>query len=111
MQTPNGIACQYFYGDYYRGRELEECRLLKSSEPAQIWSSELCETCPVPNILRANSCKNMQLNAQVTRSLFDAFQRRVKITAFCEKTQKNVAKPEIGCGQCHPLPPIFERKK
>ena len=108
MQTPTGIECKHFYGDYHRGREIEECRLLKSSEPPQTWFAALCETCPVPEILRANSCENMQLNAQVTRSIFDAFQRRVKITAFCEKTGKNVAKPEIGCGQCHPLPPIFE---
>ncbi len=111
MKTPSGIECPYFYGDYHRGRDHEECRLLNVSDPPQDWFAELCETCPAPSILRANSCENMQLNGRITRSIFDAFQYRVKINAFCRKTQKNVSKPEIGCGQCHPLPPIFEVKK
>ena len=111
MRTPSGIECPHFYGDYYRGREHEECRLLNSSEQPQVWVAELCETCPVPGILRANSCENMRLNARVTRSVFDAFQRRVQISAYCEKTAQRVKKPEIGCGECHPLPPIFEVRK
>ncbi len=105
MRTPAGFECSYFYGDYYRGREREECRLLES------WSADLCQTCPVPEILRANACKHMRLDAEVTRSFFDLFQRRVKVSAFCEKTNRSVAKPEIGCGECHPLPPIFEVKE
>ena len=28
MKTPAGTECKYFYGDYYRGRNHEECRLL-----------------------------------------------------------------------------------
>lgn len=111
MRTPAGFECHHFYGDYYRGREREECRLLQFSQPPQPWTADLCETCPVPGILRANACKNMQLNAEVTRLVFDLFKRRVRISAFCDKTQRAVAQPEIGCGECHPLPPIFEVKK
>ena len=29
MKTPAGKECKFFYGDYYRGRQHEECRLLK----------------------------------------------------------------------------------
>ena len=111
MRTPAGIECPHFYGDYHRGRDHEECRLLKSSEPPQVWNAELCETCPVPGILRANSCENMRLNAHVTRLVFDLFKRRIYVSAFCEKTLKSVENPEIGCGECHPLPPIFEVKE
>ena len=106
MKTPAGIECPHFYGDYHRGRDHEECRLLPQS-----WHVELCKTCPVPGILRANSCENMRLDAKATRLVFDLFKRKVYVSAFCEKTQKVVKNPEIGCGECHPLPPIFEVKE
>jgi hypothetical protein len=32
MRTPAGTECKYFYGDYYRGRSQEECRLLAASQ-------------------------------------------------------------------------------
>ena len=111
MRTPAGFECPHFYGDYYRGRDREECRLLEASQPPQTWTADLCETCPVPSILRANACKHMRLNAEVTRSVFNLFRRRVHVTTFCEKSNHPVAQPEIGCGECHPLPPIFEKKE
>ncbi len=111
MKTPAGTECPHFYGDYHRGRDHEECRLLQSSDPPQTYTPDLCEKCPVPGILRANACSDMRLNGHVTRSIFDLFQRRVYVTARCEKTSQRVDKPEIGCGECHPLPPIFEVKK
>ncbi len=109
MKTPAGHECPYFHGDYYRGRNMEECRLLKAN--GQGWSSDLCKTCPVPEIARANSCQHMQLKAVVERSLFTFFQRRVRISAFCEKTQRNVTEPHVGCGECHDLPFTFEVKE
>jgi hypothetical protein len=81
MKTPAGTECKYFYGDYYRGREHEECRLLGAT-----WTRDLCRTCPVPSIGRANACEFMVLNGEVTRPLAAAFQRRVKVTTYCEKT-------------------------
>jgi hypothetical protein len=111
MRTPVGVECRYFYGDYYRGRSNEECRLLSSSIPPQPWTSELCKTCPVPEITRANACEFLRLNARVIRPVTAAFQRRVQVTAYCEKVERAVAQPEIGCGECHPLPPVFEVKK
>lgn len=109
MKTPAGQECPYFHGDYYRGRNVEECRLLKAS--GQRWSSDLCKTCPVPAIARANSCKYMQLQANVSRSAFAFFQRRVQVSAYCEKSQRNVAEPHIGCGECHELPFSFKVKE
>jgi hypothetical protein len=109
MRTPAGFECKYFYGDYFRGRSVEECRLLKAA--GQNWSPDLCKTCPVPDITRANACEYLQLRATVGRPLNAAFMRRVQLSAYCEKTHRDVKEPHIGCGECHPLPPIFDLKK
>jgi hypothetical protein len=106
MKTPAGTECKYFYGDYYRGRDLEECRLLGTA-----WTRDLCLACPVPPIGRANACEFMQLRGEVTRPLTAAFQRRVKVTTFCDKTRRSGFDPHIGCGECRLLPPVFEVKK
>jgi hypothetical protein len=103
MRTPAGIECKYFYGDYFRGRNLEECRLLKAS--SQKWIPNLCRTCPVPSITRANACENMVLSAKVSKSASKLFKQRVQVTAFCTKTNKDVKEPHIGCGDCHPIMP------
>jgi hypothetical protein len=106
MKTPAGTECKYFYGDYYRGRDHEECRLLGSA-----WKPSLCRTCPVPGINRANSCEFMNLRGEVTHPLMAGFQSRVKVTASCEKTSSSGFDPHIGCGVCHPMPPLFEVRK
>jgi hypothetical protein len=98
MKTPAGTECPYFYGDYYRGRNTEECRLLKR------WTRDLCQTCPVPSISRANACEFLKLTATVARPISSLFQRRVLISAYCEKTKRSVTEPHIGCGECHTLP-------
>jgi hypothetical protein len=105
MRTPAGKECKYFYGDYFRGRSTEECRLLQAAQ--QRWSPDLCRRCPVPEVLRANACEFLQLRGSVVRPVGAAFQRRVRLTAFCEKVGRPVSEPEIGCGECHPLPPEF----
>lgn len=101
MRTPAGIECRYFYGDYYRGRQHEECRLLPRD-----WQPRLCATCPVPAIRRANACEHMQLIARVERPLF-VLPARVRVQAFCQKSARPVTEPHVGCGQCHTLPPAF----
>lgn len=109
MRTPDGIECPYFFGDYYRGRNKEECRLLKDAPSSQKWDPSLCKTCPVPSITRANACPNLALSAEVKRFL-GIFSRRVEVKAFCRLSNTSVAEPHIGCGQCHPLPPEFSGK-
>ena len=109
MRTPAGFECKYFYGDYFRGRSVEECRLLQAS--GQKWKSNFCKTCPAPAVGRANACEFLQLSARITRPFAAAFMERVEITAYCEKSNKTVNEPQVGCGDCHPIPPIFELKK
>jgi len=105
MRTPAGKECRYFYGNYFRGRQSEECRLLQAS--GQRWSRDLCTSCPVPDVLRANACEFLRFEAAVGRPVSAGLQRRVRLTARCEKVGRLVAEPEIGCGECHPLPPEF----
>ncbi len=109
MKTPAGRECPHFYGDYHRGRNVEECRLLQLH--GQYWTRDLCKTCPVPDIVRANSCEHMNLKVTVARPITAIFQRRVQVAAFCEKTKRHVTEPQIGCGECHALPFKFEIKE
>jgi len=106
MRTPDGRECKFFYGNYYRGASQEECRLLEGKPDAAQWQSSLCRTCPVPGILRANSCPTMELRAEIGNH-FLVFGKEMKITSWCSKSNQFVKEPEIGCGQCHPLPQVF----
>ena len=109
VRTPAGKECKYFYGDYHRGRNIEECRLLKAS--SQQWTPDLCKTCPVPGIGLANACEFLQLRAGVARPLAAALQRRTQVTAFCERTKRAVVEPQVGCGECHAVPFNFQVKE
>jgi hypothetical protein len=110
MRTPDGIECRYFYGDYRRGRKTEECRLIEERPGMDRWTVDLCRTCPVPDILRANACENLLLEASVTR-IWLGLRRQVKVKAYCSLSHQTVTEPHVGCGQCHPLPPIFTQAK
>jgi hypothetical protein len=106
MKTPAGKECQYFYGDYYRGRNHEECRLLADQTPPLPWKPELCRDCPVPDIQLANACTDMILEPRLIRP-FPFIRRQVAVDTRCLKTQRHGFPPHIGCGQCHPLPDVF----
>lgn len=106
MRTPAGFECTFFYGNYFRGRKDEECRLIGSTPPPNHWTPDICAKCPVPAILRANACEHMELRAKVQRPLLGLI-KRVDVSAYCVKSKKDVPEPHIGCGQCHPLPQVF----
>jgi hypothetical protein len=106
MRTPAGKECSYFYGDYFRGRDHEECRLLLDEQPNITWTPDLCQTCPVPEIQRANACQHMVLKATVTRP-FPFIKRRMTVRPYCTKSHRDGFDPHIGCGQCHELPDVF----
>jgi hypothetical protein len=104
MLTPAGKECKHFHGDYYRGRNIERCRLLEAHRLT--WSPELCEKCPVPEILAANACEHQALLPSINKPLF-FMKPEVHIRAECSQCQCTVEEPRIGCGQCHPLPGVF----
>lgn len=99
MRTPVGTECQYYYEDFNRGREIQECRLIEHSPRSGRWQPSLCRTCPVPAILRANACPNIVLEGWVGRQWLVL--SRVKVRAFCLLAQSEVAEPRVGCGRCH----------
>lgn len=103
MRTPAGVECKYFYGDYYRGKNHEECRLIGDAPPPGNWNPSLCSTCPVPGILRANACEFMVLRGEVKRRL-GVLKKQVVVSAYCTKSEQKVTEPHVGCGQCHTLP-------
>jgi hypothetical protein len=108
MKTPAGKECRYFYGDYHRGRELEECRLLQDASPPLPWRPSLCENCPVPGIQMANACQEMVLVPKLGRP-FPLLKQQVQIRTYCNKTGRAGFDPHIGCGECHSLPPEFRK--
>jgi len=106
MRTPAGKECRYFYGDYYRGRDHEECRLLSENSPPLNWKPDLCTSCPVPGILLANACSNLVLAPSLGRP-FPFTKQQVQVKTYCSKTHRSGFDAKIGCGECHPLPPEF----
>lgn len=100
MKTPYGKECRYFYGDYYRGKNFEDCRLINKPNAAKAWDVKYCQDCPVPDILLANACPSMILSASVNRKLL-IFKKTVNVSAYCTKSHGNVENPFIGCGLCH----------
>lgn len=105
MRTPNGIECVYFYGNYFRGKSEEECRLIGRQKAPKNWTPDLCLACPVPGILRANACKNLSFTPTIGKKWFLG-KRRVSVVAFCSKSNTIVRTPQVGCGLCHPLEEI-----
>lgn len=106
MQTPAGSECPFYYEDFHRGRELQECRLIERTPEGGTWEPDHCSNCPVPAITRANACPHMVLEARAKSSLL-GFGKRVEVSAMCTRTLEEVEEPKVGCGQCHKdLPPI-----
>jgi hypothetical protein len=100
MRTPAGKECRYYYENFFRGNEHQECRLIARSAHGKAWKPSHCNTCPVPEILRNNACPNLALSANVKES-FLGLKQEVKVYAVCTKHMCEVDKPSIGCGHCH----------
>lgn len=102
MRTPAGFDCEFFHADYFRGRNIEECRLIARNPRSEKWNRGLCRDCPVPRVLRANACPHLVLEATVAKTLL-GLGRKVQLSARCTKSLQDVPEPEVGCGQCHRL--------
>ncbi|MDF1500698.1 MAG: hypothetical protein P1P76_09530 [Anaerolineales bacterium] len=106
MITPAGSDCPFYYEDFHRGRERQECRLIDGTPNGGTYAPDLCAKCAVPGIVRANACPNLVLEARVRKG-FLGLMRGVDVSAYCTRTMQNVAEPQIGCGQCHKEFPTF----
>lgn len=100
MRTPAGKECRFYYEDYHRGHETQECRLIARNSRGGAWKPSLCARCPVPDILRQNACGNLALEATVKKGLL-GLNERVEVFAVCAKKGERVTQPARGCGSCH----------
>lgn len=98
MPLKKPVACRYFYGDYHRGANREECRLLEASPDNTIaWKRSHCDTCPVPELLIASNSRDLLLEAAVKRRFL---RERVEVTfAICSKHLVELSDP-LRCPQC-----------
>lgn len=92
------VNCRYFYGDYFRGKEKEECRLLAASPNNQrAWKRSHCNNCPVPALLVASNSRTLVLEAAITRKFL---REQVEVTfAVCSKHMVELENPAY-CPQC-----------
>jgi hypothetical protein len=92
------VNCRYFYGDYFRGKNQETCRLLEANpNNERPWRRRLCDSCPVPAVLITSNSRDLMLEAEVKRRfLRDA----VDITfAVCAKHMLELSDPRF-CPAC-----------
>ena len=92
------VNCRYFYGDYHRGRNREECRLLDANPNNQIpWKRKLCDSCPVPALVMTSNTPELVLEGEVKRKFL---RERVEVTfAICQKHLIELRAPRF-CPKC-----------
>lgn len=92
------VNCRYFYGDYFRGKNKEECRLLEANpNNPHAWKRGYCDSCPVPEILIASNSRDLALEAAVVKRFLRG---QVEVTfAVCTKHMEELADPRF-CPKC-----------
>jgi hypothetical protein len=92
------VNCRYFYGDYFRGKNKEECRLLAANpENPNPWKRSYCDSCPVPEILIASNSRDLALEARVVKRFLRG---QVEVTfVVCTKHMVELPDPLL-CPQC-----------
>jgi hypothetical protein len=111
MRTPAGKDCKFYYEDYFRGRNVQECRLIKSNPESAPWQPRDCFRCPVPEILNANASPDMELTLTIRKQFF-GLRRTLHVTARCLRHDIPIADPYVGCPKCaesHPALDLFRQ--
>lgn len=98
MAKAKPVLCRYFYGDYHRGNQREECRLLAANPDNEIpWQRSHCDTCPVPELIIVSTSRDLLLEAQVRRRFL---RERVEVTfAVCARHMEQLDDPAY-CPKC-----------
>ncbi len=107
MRTPAGKECKFYYADYNRGRDLNECRLVKTNPESLPWNQNICAMCSVPDILNANSSPNLELKLTIKPRLL-GLGRKLELEAWCVKHRLPIEDPYVGCPQCNAERPGLE---
>lgn len=100
MRTPAGKECRYYYEDFHRGRNIQECRLVQANPESMRWRPKDCAQCPIPDILNANASPNLELKLTITPRLL-GLGRDLKVQASCRKHRIPVENPYVGCPECN----------
>jgi len=92
------VNCRYFYGDYFRGKNKEECRLIAANpENERPWHRGLCDRCGVPELLITSNCRDLLLEGEVKRKFL---RDNVEVTfAICSKHKISLDNPH-NCPEC-----------
>jgi len=99
MRTPAGTECKFYHEDFYRGRNLQECRLVKANSESMRWKPVDCAHCPVPDILAANASPNLELKLTIQPRLL-GLGRTMVVEAYCFRHHIPIEDPYIGCPKC-----------
>ena len=99
MKTIAGRECSFYYADFHRGRNRQECRLLARNTASPRWEPKDCMSCRVPDILWANASEHLELTGEVKIGLL-GFGRRVEIRAWCTQHDIPITDPFVGCERC-----------
>ncbi len=108
MKTPDGRECRYYYEDFHRGRDVQECRLEQENPKSAKWLTDDCRRCPVPEILRANNDPDMKLILTI-RAGFMGFFRRLDVTAVSRTDGAPIADPYVGRLKDSPQLDLFRK--
>lgn len=100
MRTPAGSECRYYFQDFHRGKNVQECRLVKENPASKRWRPADCAACPVPAILQANASPNLELSLTIG-SRFFGLGRQLTVTARCRRHNSVIDDPFIGCPECN----------
>lgn len=100
MRTPAGKDCRFYYQDFHRGRQVQECRLVKANPDSLPWKPSDCTNCPIPDILQANASKDLELELTIKPKLL-GLGRQKSIKARCLKHYVEIEDPYVGCAQCN----------
>jgi len=95
MKTPAGKECKHYYQDFHRGRNVQECRLVKQNPDSERWHPSDCEKCPVPDILLANADPDMELTLTIKKG-FLGFGRKLEVTAKSLSEGTIIEDPYVG---------------
>jgi hypothetical protein len=96
MRIPAGKECPHYYEDFNRGRDIQECRLVKDNPESLAWRPQDCAKCPVPDIVLANASPHMRLTLTI-RGVLLGFVRRMDVDAWCIKHDVAIKNPYVGC--------------
>ena len=99
MKTPAGKECKYYYADFHRGRNVQACRLIERNPDSPPWQPNLCQTCPVPEILLANQSDTLKLDGKVVKKFF-GFKQQVEVIGWCSECFSEIPNPMLGCPNC-----------